>query len=395
VRKEKEISFYCGESFESQYNSKDYKSFYYKGNWNKQFLNNAIDVAIKRHISIYDVLPQIYENKKEHFPNRLVKFFPMNINSLKCVENDSIYLNEPCYFNDPYDCLLCTNKDSFLKDYVLKNISTENNNVSQAEYDEISHSVTYDTDKKLMWNRPEMFSSVILYISSNNVYIKKIYSEAKVILSDSLSRLKRKVPVRVASFAYLDEIKLKTYMEMWGHYAESSKGFCVEYNFNNIWENALKNLEIRKIVSELHPCQYLSKPKQIPKAIMKKYALSLPMTVTEKAKFERCILENFITKSSAWSYENEWRLVVEKNYCDIYNNLIPFPFISKIYLGCNMPNDNREYMYRLATRKGIKLFQMNLRNDSYELDDPEVDCYRYFEDTKWIQSAKLNKMSGI
>jgi len=57
-----------------------------------------------------------------------------------------------------------------------------------------------------------------------------------------------------------------------------------------------------------------------------------------------------------------------------------------------MPNDNREYMYRLATRKGIKLFQMNLRDDIYELDDTEVDCYQYFEDKKWRQSAQLNRI---
>ena len=392
MRREKEKKIYWGESFKSQYNSKDYKSFYYKGNWNKQFLNNALDVAIKRHTGIYDAMYQIYENKKEHFPNKLVKFYPMNINSLKCVENDSIYLSEPCNFNDPYDCLLCANMDDFLKEYVLERISPEKNNVLQTEYDAILHSVTYDTDKRLMMNRPRMFSSVILNISVNNEYVGKVYTEAKVIFSNSLSELKKQEPVRVASFSYLDEIKLKTYLEMWGHYAESSKGFCVEYDLNMIWERALNNIDIRKIVSALHPCQYLSKPKQIPKIVMKKYALNLPMTIIERAKFERCILESYITKSSAWSYENEWRLVVEKNYCDIYNNLMPFPFISKMYLGCNMPKDNREYMYHLATRKGIKLFQMDLRDDSYELNSTEVDYCRYLEDKEWLQSAQLNRI---
>jgi DNA repair exonuclease SbcCD ATPase subunit len=70
-------------------------------------------------------------------------------------------------------------------------------------------------------------------------------------LSASLSKLKKQELVRVASFSYLDEVKLKTYMEMWGHYAESSRGFCVEYNFNSIWERALNDIEIRKIDKDI------------------------------------------------------------------------------------------------------------------------------------------------
>ena len=120
----------------------------------------------------------------------------MNINSLKCIESDGIYLNEPSNFNDPYDCFLWANKDDFLKEYVLQRINPGKNNVLQSEYDTILHSVTYDTDKKLMLKQPVMFSSAIIDVSWKNEYIQKIYKEAKYIFEKSLCKLRKQESVR-------------------------------------------------------------------------------------------------------------------------------------------------------------------------------------------------------
>ena len=66
----------------------------------------------------------------------------------------------------------------------------------------------------------------------------------------------------------------------------------------------------------------------------------------QKIQFEKSIIMSFLTKSTAWSYEKEWRMILPNDVSVFYDNMVPFYPVKTIYLGCKMPMDNREYMYR-------------------------------------------------
>lgn len=83
---------------------------------------------------------------------------------------------------------------------------------------------------------------------------------------------------------------------MWSHYAKSSTGICVEYNFNNLPENHL-------LTKSIFPVRYSDSP----------VVLSDLLDDENQKKFtyplETAVLCAALNKSNVWSYEKEWRLV--------------------------------------------------------------------------------------
>lgn len=78
---------------ESLYNKYDYRSKNYSGKYAKE--------------------------KHEHLPKKVYKFFPFTLNSLNCLENQTVYLNTPENFNDPFDCHIVGNELKFIKKYII------------------------------------------------------------------------------------------------------------------------------------------------------------------------------------------------------------------------------------------------------------------------------------
>lgn len=86
-------------------------------------------------------------------------------------------------------------------------------------------------------------------------------------------------------------------MLMWAHYAESSTGICLEYDFNQSTSNQL----IRKMI---FPVAYSKTPVKINDLLddenddLFQYSL------------EAAVFCSALNKSCVWSYENEWRLIL-------------------------------------------------------------------------------------
>lgn len=88
---------------------------------------------------------------------------------------------------------------------------------------------------------------------------------------------------------------------MWSHYAESNKGLCVSYDFNQLESN-------NNFRSYLFPVAYSDEPSIISQInhneFLSKYGL------------EMNLLCNSLTKSKKWDYENEWRIIFQNPLSD-------------------------------------------------------------------------------
>lgn len=168
-------------------------------------------------------------------------------------------------------------------------------------------------------------------------------------------------------------------MELWAHYAQNHEGFCVEYDMRQSINDDRVNA---MVLGGLLPCSYGTKQIMLSKQKMYKYVKNISFTQHEQIEFEKSIILAFLMKSSSWSYENEWRLILPLDICEIYENMIPFFPIKAIYLGCKMPTDNREFMYRLAQRKEIEIYDMGLHEYRFELEGAysQIDIEEYFKD---------------
>ena len=82
---------------------------------------------------------------------------------------------------------------------------------------------------------------------------------------------------------------------MWAHYADNSKGICVEYDFNSLLpDNFLRYC--------MFPVAYTEKPIDVSDLVKNDQSLF-------QYSMEAALLCSTLNKSMEWNYEREWRLV--------------------------------------------------------------------------------------
>jgi hypothetical protein len=78
---------------------------------------------------------------------------------------------------------------------------------------------------------------------------------------------------------------------MWSHYGYSNRGFCLGYNTQRLCDFIDENYDLLGISK----VQYATK-----------YPTILPF-----GRDEELVIKRFATKSILWSYEQEWRLIIQ------------------------------------------------------------------------------------
>lgn len=383
----------------SLYEKSDYRSKFYNGKWEKAWLKEITSKAVNKGLNLYDAMWSNYADKKEHIPKSLFKFFPFNQNSIKCVETNNVFMNNPKSFNDPFDCVLCASEKEFLKQYLIeyfiKTDAVARGILTEEELNKLRYSRCEDTKYGSVY---KTFESVVFHLTydedkqemrKGDLEISKVLEQARCAYKNALEQLRSRT-VGITSFANMDKFKLSSYAEFWAHYAQNHEGFCVEYDTTKMIDDANVNA---MVMGGLLPCSYGAKQITLGKRKMYKYVNKLSLTSYEQMEFEKSIILSFLTKSSSWSYENEWRLILPLDICEIYRNMIPFFTIKAIYIGCRMSEDNREFMYRLAQRKKIEIYEMGMHEYRFELEGAylAVNVEKYFKEQYENQDKQLKQ----
>lgn len=130
---------------------------------------------------------------------------------------------------------------------------------------------------------------------------------------------------------------------MWSHYADSHRGFCVEY------KDSIKKTLHEKCI-ESRPIDYKK----------------------ELIEIDECgdgyELDPIFRKEERWNYEKEERFLYEKSGLYSLGNY-PAECINAIYLGCNIDVKSKCYqeIIKFALQNGIKCYQMTKSPIYYEL----------------------------
>lgn len=122
--------------------------------------------------------------------------------------------------------------------------------------------------------------------------------------------------LRIGNFCEVNNSTL-----MWSHYTNSHRGFCLQYNFNDLQSDLLKKL--------FFPVIYRDTPYDVTN-LLEDYD-----TRNYNYEVELAILISSIIKSNDWSYEKEWRIIfgatdlqIDK-FIEFENEIKP----TKIFLG--------------------------------------------------------------
>ncbi len=137
---------------------------------------------------------------------------------------------------------------------------------------------------------------------------------------------------------------------MWSHYADSHRGFCIEYDFNSMKDEVLP---FPIIYSETRPL------------IPWKAAIDHTQESMEAATADLTL--GLLTKDKSWEYENEWRVLLPAaNPPDLK---VP---ITAIYLGAHITSENKAIILEIANNHKIPVKQMKTDRGAYELHAEDI-----------------------
>ena len=154
--------------------------------------------------------------------------------------------------------------------------------------------------------------------------------------TDDVLSMDNKMGIYSLSKTPLDEL-------LWAHYANSHKGFCIEYDLDILLKNDGEN--------HIHsfPVLYSKKPPSIgiwdivrneQNSMIKKFAFH---------------------KLKRWEYEQEHRIVTSKIGLNSYN----YKAIKSIYFGLKINESDKNQIISLLRVRGINFYQIELEKNSY------------------------------
>lgn len=147
--------------------------------------------------------------------------------------------------------------------------------------------------------------------------------------------------MRVCCFTEQNESLL-----MWAHYADSHKGFCIEYNTSKIPD------------------------------IIKQYIF--PVNYQENiynSTYDLCQNSNnmfnfLLFKNNIWKYEKEWRIAVYRK--QITKDLNFSDYISSVFLGIKCEEKNKKEVCEWAEKKGINVYQERVNYDRFNIKMEQI-----------------------
>ncbi len=130
---------------------------------------------------------------------------------------------------------------------------------------------------------------------------------------------------------------------LWAHYANSHKGFCLEFDLNTLLKNDGGN--------HIHsfPVLYSKKPP------------SIGFLDIIKNKKSEMIKKFAFYKSKRWEYEKEHRIVTSKIGLNSYD----FKALKSIYFGLKINESDKINLLNLLKGRGINFYQIELEKNSY------------------------------
>ena len=141
---------------------------------------------------------------------------------------------------------------------------------------------------------------------------------------------------------------------MWSHYADSHRGFCIEYDFSDEKSDIFNR-------AFLFPVVYSEKRPAVP------WKAALVDNSENRIEARMQMTKALLTKDAVWEYENEWRILLKSDSANL-----KMPKVTCIYLGAAIAEENRNKILEIAEANNILVKQMKTDRGSYELHAVEM-----------------------
>ena len=137
---------------------------------------------------------------------------------------------------------------------------------------------------------------------------------------------------------------------MWSHYADSHKGFVLEYDFRPMLKNPIEHVLIAPVIYDeerLDVSSYIA------------WEFLHLLKVNSKNPDIASHLKVALHKSVAWAYEKEWRLIDSRSPESMNGSVSAISYKPKaIYYGAHMDAGKKSLLHGIAQEKGIREYEM-------------------------------------
>ncbi len=324
--------------------------------------------------------------KKNKNQKRIVYKYTSLESAIKIIKSESVLLNNPTKFNDPYDSNIKINENEKNKaiDIVLNycvvkeffNLFLDNKliltfcqriiiNFLKLEYKMMKFFIKKQPQYKSSPFIYKLINKVLMSNSEAKTHIEKIQNEFKEKLNKEIEEYRKKILISCFS-------RRKDSILMWSHYADSHRGVCFEYditkneNFAEVKYSKKKlNLELTTIVEIILGYQFNSHPVDY-----------------GNKRLKNKILAPFLLKSIDWSYEEETRCIVMNDNSDLNinfnseNYFYKLPKITKIFIGCKAKGFLVDEIKKLASHRGIPVAFMKESEDDFLIEEDKNYDYK-------------------
>ena len=308
---------------------------------------------------IQTMIHPVTEAIREMMPMRLFRYRAFNDRSVGAFQNDIIYAVTADKFNDPYDTLVRYDLEGVEK-WVNTVMNTETLGQMKTWYAQ-----GWDLPKEVKRILPKEMTDTLKVALSSIEDIRDYEERIEETRKRVISQIETYFPIlsetskRYSAIACFSE-SIESVL-MWSHYANSHKGFALEYNFRPILEQPIKNVG-------LFPVIYSEERLDISDYIAYEFLriLGIPAKMPDIA----ASIKNALWKSDIWAYEKEWRMIdsTPRDITDERASAIHYKPVA-IYYGRHMSSDDKKTLHEVAKEKGIKEYEMYLDYSSkkYEI----------------------------
>lgn len=337
----------------------------------KKLLEETVIPEVMSYEEREPLLKPLLEYVHSIIPQKLFRYRDCSETQFDAFYNDRIYAGNAQKFNDPYDCLIRYDKQ-YLYDSIKQGASKEyirklRDRLKEGEpFPEFVASLYGEERTKIL--KETILNATDEDIEKNNLIFgmskDEFFNQIENVFREAESYLRRST--FIACFS--ETVKSVT---MWSHYANSHKGFVLEYDLRNRQikcDNCENKLTCRdRIVHNLYPIIY--DHKRYDGTSFVDCFLGRHMGLFSKLSDVMFINKAALYKSPQWAYEKEWRLFLDKQ------NSYGLPYLCTeirpvaIYYGKDISAINKKILSNIAKEKGLKEYQMyiDVQSEKYTM----------------------------
>lgn len=308
---------------------------------------------------------------QSNIPSRLYRYRAVNDHTFDALRKDEIWGSSIFSFNDPFECMPHYDperaKELLKREMDIGQIAEKYRAYKNGSSVPALQSIF--SEEQLQWLfsvlpediQPEALEKPFSLFRENALRLLECCQDEfeKVFYRTLIDEQKRR---SIACFTESNDNSA-----MWGHYADSHRGFCIEYDFQKILTACSEKC------ADVQRCTSLMMSPVIAPMIYTdvRYDASqiiLPLLLSRMADLAHTaikpfyedllvIVKSLLTKSSVWSYENEWRMIsmLPDNtlFCRIYS-LKP----TAVYIGVRTDEEAANTLYQICCEKDIPCYKM-------------------------------------